>query len=162
MVDYRFQSYDDGVMINKFPAPIMTKPLRACMLVIADEVLSGKILDTNSHHLGTDFILTFNVSISTPHRHSHNHRSWFDVAKLAFNHGIQLSKISVISDCEETIAAEVLDASNTYDYVFTSGGIGKLLLLLATFFCVQFQFELKFAFNLTIFTLSASLSCASA
>lgn len=66
--------------------------------IIGDEVLSGKTLDTNSHHL----------------------------AKLCFSHGLRLSEIRVIPDQVETIAQTVRSwiEDREIDLVVTSGGIG--------------------------------------
>jgi|YelNatPaOPRAMG01_1025707.scaffolds.fasta_scaffold01539_25 FAD synthetase len=68
----------------------------AGIIIIGDEILSGKIQDNNA----------------------------FFMAKELWSHGIQLCKISIIPDSIEEISEEVLSFSKKYDYVFTSGGIG--------------------------------------
>ncbi|OQR92965.1 hypothetical protein THRCLA_08572 [Thraustotheca clavata] len=77
----------------------MEKAPKAAICVIANEVLSGKTLDTNSNYL----------------------------AKFLFRKGIDLVRINVIPDDAEVIAQTVMDLSNLVGksgYVFTSGGIG--------------------------------------
>ncbi|MBW0500638.1 hypothetical protein O181_040353 [Austropuccinia psidii MF-1] len=73
-------------------------PVRtAACVVIGDEILNGKTLDTNSHQL----------------------------ASLLFGLGISLSKIEVIPDHEQTIINCVKRLiSEKFDIIFTSGGIG--------------------------------------
>ncbi|CEM23947.1 unnamed protein product [Vitrella brassicaformis CCMP3155] len=71
-------------------------PKTAAALIIGDEVLRGKTLDTNSHTL----------------------------AKLLFRCGVTLRKIEVISDEIEVISEAVKRLSDTHDILFTSGGIG--------------------------------------
>lgn len=68
----------------------------ASALIIGDEILSGKVQDENSIVL----------------------------ARMLFERGVRLSRIEVISDDIEEIAASVKRLSDAYDYVFTSGGIG--------------------------------------
>jgi len=68
----------------------------AAMLVIGNEILSGKIVDTNSPFLAAE------------------------LRKL----GVDLERIVTIPDVIETIADEVRALSRAHDYVFTSGGIG--------------------------------------
>jgi FAD synthetase len=68
----------------------------AGFLVIGNEILSGKVVDTNSPFL----------------------------AKELRAHGVDLERILTISDDVETIAREVRALSDAYDWVFTSGGIG--------------------------------------
>jgi FAD synthetase len=68
----------------------------AGIIIIGDEILSGKIQDGNS----------------------------FFMAQELWSHGIQLCRISIICDSEDEIAEEVRRFSNRFDYVFTSGGIG--------------------------------------
>lgn len=65
-------------------------------LIIGNEILSGKIVDTNSPFLAREL------------------RSL----------GVDLERILTIPDIVETIARETLVLSGAYDYVFTSGGIG--------------------------------------
>lgn len=68
----------------------------SAMLVIGDEILSGKTSDSNSHFL----------------------------AKLLFSLGVELKRIEVVADVEEEIAEAVQRMSKAYDLVVTSGGIG--------------------------------------
>lgn len=68
----------------------------AAMLVIGDEILSGRTRDANMHHL----------------------------AKCLTDHGIRLMEARVVSDDHAAIVAAVQSLSAAYDHVFTSGGIG--------------------------------------
>lgn len=68
----------------------------AAMLVIGDEILSGRTQDTNTNHL----------------------------AKKLTEIGIDLREVRVIGDETAEIIATVNALRATYDYVFTSGGIG--------------------------------------
>ncbi len=68
----------------------------AALLVIGNEILSGKVVDTNSPFLASE------------------------LRKL----GVDLERILTIPDEIDLIAREVRAMSETYDFVFTSGGIG--------------------------------------
>ncbi|MDG2332759.1 MAG: molybdopterin-binding protein [Myxococcota bacterium] len=68
----------------------------AGLLIIGNEILSGKIVDTNSPFLASQ------------------------LREL----GVDLERILVIPDIVEIIAEETRRFSANYDYVFTSGGIG--------------------------------------
>ena len=68
----------------------------AALLVIGNEILSGKVRDTNSPFLAVE------------------------LRKL----GVDLERIVTIPDVIDTIARETRALSEAYDYVFTSGGIG--------------------------------------
>jgi molybdenum cofactor synthesis domain-containing protein len=68
----------------------------AGILVIGNEILSGKVVDTNSPFLARE------------------------LREL----GVDLERILVIPDVVETIAREVRAMSDAYDHVFTSGGVG--------------------------------------
>ena len=68
----------------------------AGIIIIGDEILSGRTLDTNSNFL----------------------------AKKLIDSGIQLEEIIVIHDIEKEIIDNVLKFHNKYTYVFTTGGIG--------------------------------------
>jgi molybdenum cofactor synthesis domain-containing protein len=68
----------------------------AAIVVIGNEILSGKTRDENSVFLSREL------------------RSL----------GVDVRKISVIPDELHTIADEVRDSSQAYDYVFTTGGVG--------------------------------------
>ena len=72
------------------------KIVTACMIIIGDEILSGRTKDAN---------LAF-------------------VAGRLNELGIRLRHARVIPDEEETIVAPVNEVRQAYDYVFTSGGIG--------------------------------------
>ena len=68
----------------------------AAMLVIGDEILSGRTRDSNMYHL----------------------------AGALTRHGIDLKEARVVSDHAPSIVAAVRALSDAYDHVFTSGGIG--------------------------------------
>ncbi|CAG8500396.1 4292_t:CDS:2 [Ambispora leptoticha] len=71
-------------------------PETAACLIIGDEILNGKIVDTNSGFF----------------------------AKFCFNLGIDVKRIEVIPDEEDTIIEAVRRLSKKYDFVVTSGGVG--------------------------------------
>ena len=68
----------------------------AAMLVIGDEILSGRTRDANMYHL----------------------------AGQLTDHGIDLCEVRVVSDDAPAIVAAVRALSGGFDHVFTSGGIG--------------------------------------
>src|SRR6056297_2843883 len=68
----------------------------AAMLVIGDEILSGRTRDANMHHLANELTRT----------------------------GIDLREARVIADDHDAIARAVRELSTAHDTVFTSGGIG--------------------------------------
>lgn len=68
----------------------------AAMLVIGDEILSGRTRDTNTHFLAGELT----------------------------KHGIDLKEVRVVSDEKSTIIATVRALSAAFTHVFTSGGIG--------------------------------------
>lgn len=73
----------------------MTSPT-AAMLVIGDEILSGRTRDSNTHFL----------------------------ARALTDHGIRLTEARVVADEHDRIKQAVQALSAAYDHVFTSGGIG--------------------------------------
>ena len=68
----------------------------AAMLVIGDEILSGRTRDANMYHLAGQLTEV----------------------------GIDLKEVRVVSDDARAIVAAVKTLSTTYTHVFTSGGIG--------------------------------------
>ncbi len=68
----------------------------AAMLVIGDEILSGRTRDANMHYLAGQLTTA----------------------------GITLTEVRVVSDDRDAIIAAVTALSAAYDHVFTSGGIG--------------------------------------
>jgi molybdenum cofactor synthesis domain-containing protein len=72
------------------------KQVTAAVLVIGDEILSGRTRDTNSGH----------------------------IAHYLAQIGIETREIRVVADVEEEIVAAVNALRSRYDYVFTTGGIG--------------------------------------
>ena len=73
----------------------MTNPT-AAMLVIGDEILSGRTLDTNTQHLATRLTQM----------------------------GISMAEVRVVPDVQEVIVGAVNALRAAYTHVFTSGGIG--------------------------------------
>ena len=69
---------------------------KAAMLVIGDEILSGRTRDANMHFLAGELT----------------------------KHGVDLNEVRVVSDDAPAIVAAVKALSGAYDVVFTSGGIG--------------------------------------
>ena len=72
------------------------KIIQAAVIVIGDEILSGRTKDTNSNTIAL-FLAPF---------------------------GIQLKEIRVIGDDENTIVETINHLRKAYNYVFTTGGIG--------------------------------------
>lgn len=68
----------------------------AAMLVIGDEILSGRTRDANMHHLA---------------------------GELA-RHGIDLQEVRIVPDIMDRIVGALNALRGEYDHVFTSGGIG--------------------------------------
>ena len=68
----------------------------AAMLVIGDEILSGRTRDANMHHLAGELS----------------------------RHGIDLKEVRVVSDDAQAIIAAARALSDGFTHVFTSGGIG--------------------------------------
>jgi len=68
----------------------------AAMLVIGDEILSGRTRDSNLHHL----------------------------AMALTEHGLELREARVVADDHDAIIGAVNVLRVTYDHLFTSGGIG--------------------------------------
>lgn len=68
----------------------------AAMLVIGDEILSGRTRDANMHHLANELTAV----------------------------GIDLKEVRVVSDDPDAIISAVRDLAAGYDHVVTSGGIG--------------------------------------
>ncbi len=68
----------------------------AAMLVIGDEILSGRTQDTNTHHLAGELAA----------------------------HGIDLTEVRVVPDDTGAIIAAVQKLAGNHTHLFTSGGIG--------------------------------------
>ncbi|PKP76767.1 MAG: competence/damage-inducible protein A, partial [Alphaproteobacteria bacterium HGW-Alphaproteobacteria-3] len=77
-------------------APSSAKAVTACVLLIGDEILSGRTRDSNLAYIAAH------------------------LNKI----GVQVREARVIPDIEETIVAAVNEVRARYDYVFTTGGIG--------------------------------------
>jgi molybdenum cofactor synthesis domain-containing protein len=73
-----------------------TKIVTACILVIGNEILSGRTRDSNIQYLATE------------------------LGKL----GVRVMECRVIPDIEATVVATVNEVRRKFDYVFTTGGIG--------------------------------------
>jgi molybdenum cofactor synthesis domain-containing protein len=73
-----------------------SKPVTACILVIGNEILSGRTRDSNIQYLATE------------------------LGQL----GIRVMECRVIPDIEQTVVDTVNELRRKFDYVFTTGGIG--------------------------------------
>ena len=73
-----------------------SKTVTACILVIGNEILSGRTKDANIQYLATE------------------------LGQL----GIRVMECRVIPDIEATVVATVNEVRAKFDYVFTTGGIG--------------------------------------
>ena len=69
---------------------------KAGILIIGNEILSGKVHDCNSYYLASELRAL----------------------------GVSVERIMVIPDEVDIIGSEVAAFSEKYDYVFTSGGVG--------------------------------------
>ncbi len=74
----------------------MPRDVTACVLLIGDEILSGRTRDSNLAYIA-----------------AHLNRI-----------GVQVREARVIPDIEETIVATLNEVRARHDYVFTTGGIG--------------------------------------
>ncbi|MGQ5718524.1 competence/damage-inducible protein A [Pseudochrobactrum asaccharolyticum] len=70
--------------------------IRAAMLAIGDELLSGRTKDKNIGHM----------------------------ADRLYEAGIDLTEVRIVADDQPSIVKAVKELSENYDYLFTSGGIG--------------------------------------
>jgi len=73
------------------------KKVEAAILIIGNEVLSGRTQDLNVSFIST----------------------WLNT-----NCGISVNEVRIIPDIEKKIIFNVLDLSKKFKYVFTTGGIG--------------------------------------
>src|SRR5205814_8116765 len=76
--------------------PDTSKTVTACIVVIGNEILSGRTRDSNIQYLATELGLL----------------------------GVQVRECRVIPDIEATIVATINEVRKKFDYVFTTGGIG--------------------------------------
>lgn len=74
----------------------MKKTYKAALLIIGNEILSGKVADQNLQFLA------------------------IELNEI----GIRLTEVRVVLDIEQAIINAVLELHQNYDYVFTTGGIG--------------------------------------
>ena len=74
----------------------MSKKTNAAILIIGNEILSGRTQDTNTSTLSL----------------------WLNSI------GVKVQEVRVIPDIEETIVDSVNSLRKVYDYIFTTGGIG--------------------------------------
>lgn len=88
----RIRYMHNCVTMTGQPAPIK----QAAILIIGDEVLNGKIKDTNSQYF----------------------------ADFCFKNGIELRRIGVVPDETEDIVAVLNEYRSRYDFIVTTGGIG--------------------------------------
>lgn len=94
---FRPQTLNPIKSIFRRSLPMSAHPIStAACLIIGDEVLNGKIKDTNSNYF----------------------------AKFCFGKGIEVKHIAVVPDEEQDIIETIQRLSSRYDFIVTSGGIG--------------------------------------
>ena len=76
-----------------------SKHVNATILIIGNEILSGRTQDKNVSFIS----------------------NW-----LNSKCGISVTEVRIIPDIEKTIVKNIRELSKNFDYVFTSGGIGLL------------------------------------
>ena len=74
----------------------MDKEYKAAMIVIGNEILSGRTQDKNINYLAGKLV----------------------------KQGVVLSEVRIVPDIEDVIIGAIHDLKDDMDYVFTSGGIG--------------------------------------
>ena len=72
------------------------KTVTACIVVIGNEILSGRTRDSNIQYLATELGVL----------------------------GVQVRECRIIPDVEATVVATINEVRKKFDYVFTTGGIG--------------------------------------
>lgn len=77
-------------------SPISHKSYTACLLVIGNEILSGRTQDMNVQFLG----------------------------ETLGRHGIELKEVRILPDDENILIPQIKDVKLLYNYIFTTGGIG--------------------------------------
>ena len=75
---------------------MQTKPPTAALLVIGNEILSGKVQDVNTHYLASEL----------------------------FGLGWELQEVAVVGDVQQQIVDTLKRLHSQYDHIFTSGGVG--------------------------------------
>src|SRR5271167_1894648 len=84
------------ILAGKAPMQQAEAPKTAAVLVIGDEILSGRTQDTNTNA----------------------------IARFLSALGIDLKEVRVVGDVEAEIVATLNALRERYDFVFTTGGIG--------------------------------------
>ena len=98
--------------------------VNAAILIIGNEILSGRTQDTNTSTLAT----------------------WLNSI------GVKVNEVRVIPDVEKTIITNILDLSKKFNYVFTTGGIGPTHDDI-TALSISKAFKLKYGFNKHAYTI---------
>ena len=95
------------------------KKINAAILIIGNEILSGRTQDLNVSFIS----------------------NWLNV-----NCGISISEVRIIPDIEKKIVSNILELSKKFTYVFTTGGIGPTHDDI-TALSISRAFKLKYDFN---------------
>ena len=95
------------------------KKINAAILIIGNEILSGRTQDLNVSFIS----------------------NWLNI-----NCGISVSEVRIIPDIEKKIISNVLDLSKNFKYVFTTGGIGPTHDDI-TSLSISKAFKVKYNFN---------------